>query len=86
MVEKGATSRRLYLPRGTWFDFWTEEKVEGGREINRAVDIETMPLHIRAGAILPLGPIRQYVDEPVDGPLTVTIYDHRREKVREFNT
>jgi alpha-glucosidase/alpha-D-xyloside xylohydrolase len=74
VVEKGATSRRLYLPRGTWFDFWTEEEVEGGREIDRAVDLETMPLHVRAGAILPLGPIRQYVDEPVDGPLTVTIY------------
>jgi alpha-glucosidase/alpha-D-xyloside xylohydrolase len=74
VVEKGATSRRLYLPRGTWFDFWTEEEVVGGREIDRAVDLETMPLHVRAGAILPLGLIRQYVDEPVDGPLTVTIY------------
>lgn len=74
IVEKAATNRRLYLPRGTWFDFWTEEKLNGGREIDRAVDLETMPLHVRAGAILPLGPVRQYVDEPVDGPLTLTIY------------
>ncbi len=74
VVEKGATSRRLYLPRGTWFDFWTEEHVEGGRVIDRAVDLETMPLHVRAGAILPLGPVRQYSDEPVDGPLTLLIY------------
>ncbi len=74
VVEKAATTRRLYLPRGTWFDFWTEERLAGGREVDRAVDLETMPLHIRAGAILPLGPIRQYVDDPVDAPLTLTIY------------
>jgi alpha-glucosidase (family GH31 glycosyl hydrolase) len=74
VVEKGATSRRLYLPRGAWFDFWTEERLEGGREIDRKVDLETMPLHVRAGAILPMGPVKQYVDEPVDGPLAVTVY------------
>ena len=56
VVEKGATVRRLYLPRGTWYDFWTEEPVEGGREIERAVDLETMPLYVRAGAIIPHGP------------------------------
>jgi alpha-glucosidase/alpha-D-xyloside xylohydrolase len=74
VVEKGVTSRRLYLPRGRWFDFWREEPVDGGREIDRPVDLETMPLHVRAGAIVPLGPIRQYVDEPIDAPLAVTIY------------
>jgi len=74
VVEKGIPSRRLYLPRGAWFDFWTEEPVDGGREIDRPVDLETMPLHVRAGSILPLGPIRQYVDEPVDGPLSLTVY------------
>lgn len=46
VVEKGAASRRLYLPRGTWFDFCSEARVEGGREIDRAVDLETMPLHV----------------------------------------
>src|SRR2546422_8307658 len=35
VVEKGATSRSLYLARGAWYDFWTKEKVEGGREIDR---------------------------------------------------
>jgi alpha-glucosidase/alpha-D-xyloside xylohydrolase len=74
VVEKGATSRRLYLPRGTWFDFWTGEVLEGGSQIDRAVDLETMPLHVRCGAILPLGPVKQYTSEAVDGPLTVTIY------------
>ena len=74
VVEKGATTRQLYLPRGTWFDYWTDERVDGGREISRKVDLETMPLHVRAGAILPLGPIKQYVEERVDAPLTLGIY------------
>ncbi len=74
VVEKGASSRRLYLPHGLWFDFWTEERLEGGCEIDRKVDLETMPLHVRAGAILPLGPVKQYVHEPVDAPLTFVVY------------
>jgi alpha-glucosidase (family GH31 glycosyl hydrolase) len=98
VVEKDATSRKVYLPahrspgeggprpstssgrpepvegRESWFDFWTEEKVDGGREIDRAVDLATMPLYVRAGAIVPMGPVKQYTSEPVDGPLTVTVY------------
>ena len=74
VVEKGAAARRLYLPRGTWFDFWNEEQLHGGREIERAVDLETIPLHVRAGAIIPFGPVRQYVDEPVPDTLSITIY------------
>ena len=74
VTEKGATSRQLYLPRGVWYDFWTEEKIEGGREIARAVDLTTMPLYARAGAIIPLGPVKQYTSEKVDGPLTLQIY------------
>jgi alpha-glucosidase (family GH31 glycosyl hydrolase) len=38
------------------------------------VDLETMPLHVRAGSILPLGPVRQYVDQTVDGPMTLIVY------------
>jgi alpha-glucosidase/alpha-D-xyloside xylohydrolase len=74
VVAKGARSRRLYLPRGRWFDFWTEQGIDGGREIDREVDLETMPLHVRAGAIIPMGPVKQYTDEPVDAPLTITVY------------
>ena len=73
-MEKGATSRRLYLPPGTWYDFWTEERLAGGRDIDRPVDLETTPLHVRTGAILPLGPVKQYVDEAVDAPLTLVVY------------
>lgn len=74
VVEKGATSRRLYLPRGVWYDYWTGERVEGGREIDRKVDLETTPIYVRAGAVVPHDPVRQYTDEAVDGPLTLQVY------------
>ena len=45
VVEKGATSRRGYLPRGRWYDFWTGAPMEGGREIDRDVDLATTPLY-----------------------------------------
>lgn len=74
VTEKGAGERRVYLPRGAWYDFWTEEKMEGGREISRQVDLSTMPLYVRAGALIPMGPLKQYTAEQVAGPLTVQIY------------
>ncbi|HEX2492008.1 MAG TPA: TIM-barrel domain-containing protein [Blastocatellia bacterium] len=74
VVEKGAAERRLYLPRAHWYDFWTEEKIEGGREVSKAVDLSTMPLYVRAGSIIPMGPVKQYAAEKVDGPLTLLIY------------
>jgi alpha-glucosidase/alpha-D-xyloside xylohydrolase len=74
VVEKGATSRSLYLPRGAWYDFWTHEKMEGGRELARPVDLETIPLYVRAGAVIPIGPLKQYTEEQVAGPITLRVY------------
>ncbi len=74
VVEKGATTRRVYLPKGSWFDWWTDEKVEGGRWIERPVNLETMPIYVRAGAVIPLDPVRQYVAQPVSGPATLRVY------------
>jgi alpha-glucosidase/alpha-D-xyloside xylohydrolase len=74
VVEKGAKSRRLYLPVGTWFDWWTGEKVEGKRWLDRPVDLATMPIYVRAGAIVPLDPVRQYTSQSVSTPTTLRIY------------
>jgi len=74
VIEKGATNRRVYLPRGTWFDYWTEERLQGGRDIDRRVDLETLPLYVRAGAVIPLDPVRQYSSEPVEAPTTLVVY------------
>jgi alpha-glucosidase/alpha-D-xyloside xylohydrolase len=77
VVEKGAAARKLYLPEGDWYDFWTNEKVPGKREVTRQVDLATMPLYVRAGAILPLDPVRQYTAEPTADPATVRVYPGR---------
>jgi len=74
VFEKGAESRTLYLPRGTWYDFWTQERFEGGREITRKVDLETIPLYVRAGAVFPMGPAKQYTAQQVEGPLTLRLH------------
>ena len=74
VVEKGAKSRRVYLPEGTWFDWWTGEKLSGKRWVERAVDLATMPLYVRAGAIIPLDPVRQFTAQPVNEPTTLWIH------------
>ncbi|MCX7973423.1 MAG: DUF5110 domain-containing protein [Candidatus Aminicenantes bacterium] len=74
VVEKGATKRVIYLPEGRWYDFWTNNPVMGKQEIIRYVDLSLLPLYVRAGAIIPLGPVIQYTEQPTPDPLTINIY------------
>lgn len=56
VLEQGRTSREVYLPAGTdWYNFWTNERVHGGQWINASAPIDTLPIFVRAGSILPLG-------------------------------
>jgi alpha-glucosidase/alpha-D-xyloside xylohydrolase len=71
---KNATTRSLYLPKGEWYDFWTSEMITGGKEIVREVDLVTMPIYVRAGAVIPKGPQIQHTGEFLYGPLTIEIY------------
>jgi len=74
VFEKGATHRNLYLPAGKWVDWWTNVSATGGTWVDRAVDLSTMPIYVRAGAIIPFDPVRQYADQPVTAPTTLRIY------------
>lgn len=74
VYEKGAMSRRVYLPAGKWYDFWTNEHNAGGQTVTRQVDLATMPIYVRAGAILPVDPVRQYMEQEVDEPTTIRVY------------
>src|SRR3954470_14949747 len=74
VVEKGAKSRRLYLPQGKWYDWWTDRKFDGGKWVEREVDLATMPLYVRAGAIVPLDPVRQFTGQDVTEPTTLRIH------------
>jgi len=72
--KKSATSREVYLPKGTWYDWWTRKAVEGGKTVTRRVDLSTMPIYVRAGAIIPFDPVRQYTTQAVDEPTTLKVY------------
>lgn len=74
IFEKGATTRSLYLPSGDWYDFWTHERLSGARQISRPIDLATVPLYIRAGAIIPIGPVKQHTAEITDAPITLRIH------------
>jgi alpha-D-xyloside xylohydrolase len=75
VTAPGVTRREVYLPRGAgWYDFWTGAYREGGRHIDAPAPYESMPLHVRAGSIVPMGPELQYTGEQPADPLTVWVY------------
>ncbi len=63
VVQPGATSRRVALPEGDWYEFWSSKKISGGREINYPVKADLLPIFVRAGAILPMGPSLEYISD-----------------------
>ncbi|MDQ0914791.1 DUF5110 domain-containing protein [Paenibacillus sp. V4I5] len=66
--------RNVYLPVGDWYDYWTDERTEGGRTIKSKANLETMPLYVRAGSIVPLGTNIQYADEHPAGDIRLKVY------------
>lgn len=74
VTTKAATERTTYLPTGTWFDFWSNAQIAGGTTHTRTIDLATIPIYVRAGTILPLGPIKQSTLEKSTAPLELRIY------------
>ncbi len=71
----GARERSVYLPKGAaWYDFYTGQLHQGGTSPVMKAPVSRMPLLVRAGAIVPTGPVTQYVDEKPDAPLTINVY------------
>jgi alpha-D-xyloside xylohydrolase len=77
VTEPGVTSRRVYLPEGRWYDFWTGAPVDGGRTVDAPAPYDSMPLHIRAGSILPFGPALQWTGERPADPVRLVVYTGR---------
>ncbi|GJI89569.1 glycoside hydrolase family 31 protein [Duganella hordei] len=78
VVQPSAAVRTVYLPAGgQWIDFWTGARHAGGQVIAAKADIATLPLFARAGSIVPLGPVKQYADEPSSAPLELRVYPGR---------
>ena len=74
VYEKSATERAVYLPSGTWWNYWTGERVEGGKKTNVSVALDTLPLFVKAGAIIPMDPLRQHTAEAASAPTTLHVY------------
>jgi alpha-D-xyloside xylohydrolase len=78
VVQPGAQTRTVYLPAGQdWYDFWTGQRLAGGQTLAVAADVSRIPVHVRAGSILPLGPVKPYADAPSDEPLELRVYPGR---------
>jgi hypothetical protein len=74
VLEQGATQRTVYLPAGGWIDFRTDQIIEGPRYVTVPAPLDSLPLFIRRGAIIPMGPDMQYSGERPLDPLTLEIY------------
>jgi alpha-D-xyloside xylohydrolase len=73
--KEGAIKREVYLPQAAaWYDFWSGEKATGGQELEVNAPLEKLPLFMRAGSIVPLGPEIEYADQKPDDPIELRIY------------
>ena len=74
VLRPGEREREVRLPAGHWYDYWTDQGYDGGREIRVPAPIDRIPIFVKSGAIIPTQQVVQYVDQaPVD-PLTLTVY------------
>ena len=75
VTGKGETQKKVYLPgAGLWYDFWTGEKTGGGKIIDVAAPIDLMPLYVRAGSIVPMGPEVEYATQKTNKIIELRIY------------
>jgi alpha-D-xyloside xylohydrolase len=74
VTEPEATKRQLYLPDAKWYDFWTGSAIPGDQTINAIAPLDRLPLYVRAGSILPLGPDEEWSTQKAADPIELRIY------------
>lgn len=74
VVQQGMTKRMVYLPQGTWYDYWTGEKLEGPVWFVREAPLDTCPIYVRAGSVIPMMEEQSYVDEKPLDTLLLDVY------------
>lgn len=76
IITEGATSRDVYLPQGSdWFDYYQDTKYAGGTTVKAAAPLDSIPVYVRAGAVIPSGSFMQYTSDPTAAPdLSIDIY------------
>jgi alpha-glucosidase len=74
VMSPNVTERLVYLPKGVWYDYWTNKKYSGESTVRVDAPLETVPMFVRAGAILPLAPPMNYVGEKPLDPVSFSVY------------
>ena len=74
IYEQGATSRSVYLPAGTWFDYWSGQEYPGAGWSEIPAPLERWPVLVRGNSIIATGPLMQYTDQHPTDPITFTCY------------
>jgi alpha-glucosidase len=74
VVKPDITRRLVYLPEGIWYDYWTNRKYTGGTMIAVEAPLDVVPMFVRGGAIIPVGPALNYVGEKPSDAITFNIY------------
>ena len=74
VTEPAASTRPVYLPAAKWYDFWTGSAIEGGQMINAITPLDRLPVYVRAGSIVPLGPEEEWSTEKPEDPIELRIY------------
>lgn len=81
VLEPNSKGRRTYLPRGKWYNYWNDELLTGGKEHWVEADLDSMPLFVKEGAIIPKYPVQQYVGEKDINELTLEVYYKKGKEV-----
>ncbi len=74
VVQQGQRTRSVYLPKGEWYDFWTNERIPGGQYVLRDTPLDICPIYVKAGSILPIWPDMEYTGEKQVNTLGLRIY------------
>jgi len=74
VTEPAATTRHLYLPKTKWYDFWSGHAADGGQSIDAPATLDRLPLYVRAGSIVPMGPDVEYAAEKPADPIELRVY------------
>jgi alpha-glucosidase len=74
VLQPGQTARQVYLPEGSWYDWWEGTRYEGGQYILAEAPLSKMPIYVRAGAIIPIGPVIQHTTEKSLDPLSLHLF------------
>lgn len=84
VTDYKAREKEMYFPEGEWYNFWTSEKIEGGKTINVKAELDETPMFVKAGTVLPKGPKIQYANERTEKPTSIVVYPGKDAEYRMY--